>query len=181
MGVGLIAVLGPLAPGVFGGGPVEVVGVGPALGGGWDVRGDGRGWGWDVSAKCGRGRKVMEDLGGGRGRKVMEDDRHRQLVDDGGRRVSGGDVVAADLLEVSGGSGLDFVDCVAGRDEHGVHDVFLAIGGIVQLLGLYEVLGRFLYHDVVSDGLGLGSIVVDKLFAGFEVSLGPGDGLFFEL
>ena len=162
MGVGSIAVLGPLAPGVFGGGPVEVVGVGPALGGGWDVRGDGR------------GRKVMEDLGGGRGRKVMEDL-------GGGRRVSGGVVVAADLLEVSGGSGLDFVDSVAGRDEHGVHDVFLAIGGIVQLLGLYEVLGRFLYHDVVSDGLGLGSIVVDKLFAGFEVSLGPGDGLFFEL
>ena len=150
MGVGLIAVLGPLAPGVFGGGPVEVVGVEPALGGGWDVRGDGR------------GRKVMEDLGGG-------------------RRVSGGVVVAANLLEVSGGSGLDFVDSVAGRDEHGVHDVFLAIGGIVQLLGLYEVLGRFLYHGVVSDGLGLGSIVVDKLFAGFEVSLGPGDGLFFEL
>jgi hypothetical protein len=59
--------------------------------------------------------------------------------------------------------------------------LFLAIGGIVQLLGLYEVLGRFLYHGAVSDGLGIGSIVVDKLFAAFEVSLGPGDGLFFEL
>ena len=170
MGVGLIAVLGPLAPGVFGGGPVEVVGVGPALGGGWDVRGDGR------------GRKVMEDLGGGRGRKVMEDL-------GGGRRVSGGVVVAADLLEASGhdrsgsgsGSLLDFVDCVAGRGEDGVHEVLLDVGAFVQLLDGHKLLGGVTYHAAVDDGVVLGSIVVDKLFAAFEVSLGPGEGLFFEV
>ena len=59
--------------------------------------------------------------------------------------------------------------------------MLLDVGAFVQLLDGHKLLGGVTYHAAVDDGVVLGSIVVDKLFAAFEVSLGPGEGLFFEV